>query len=124
MSAIYKCCNGSELKEVLHGCKGDCNGSVELDLKGKHHKRILPCLRLLQLKERDKLGDRPEKILRLIRTSLSQNNCAATHVALEGEDNLNSLSYNQFVHLGRGYYWRDFLQVMHMLFMPATGMNL
>jgi len=76
-------------------------------------------LRLLQLKERDNLGDRPEKILIFRRTSLSQNNCAATHTAFEDDDNLNSLSYNQLVHFGRG--WIDFLQVMRMLFMPATA---
>ena len=75
----------------------------------------------LQLK--DSLGNKLEKILRFRRTSLSQDNCAATHAALEDDDNLNSLSNNQLVHSGKGYYWRDFLYAKYMLFMPATGMN-
>ena len=29
--------------------------------------------------------------------------------ALEDDDHLNSLSYKQLVHSGRGYYWREFL---------------
>ena len=38
MSAIYKCCSGSELKEVLD-VGVVAKGSVELELKGKQHKR-------------------------------------------------------------------------------------
>jgi len=56
----------------------------------------------LQFKERDNLGNKLEKILRFRRTSLSQDNCAATHAALENDDNLNSLSNNQLFHSGRG----------------------
>jgi len=56
MSAIYKCYNGSELKEVLVAVVA--KGSVEHDLNSKHHKRGLNCLRFLQLKERDNLGSK------------------------------------------------------------------
>ena len=42
MSAIYKCCSGSELKEVL-AVGVVAKGSVEHDLKGKHHKRGFYC---------------------------------------------------------------------------------
>jgi len=56
-------------------------------------------------KERDNLGNKLEKILRFRRTSLPQDNCAATHAALEDDDNLNNLSHNQLVHSRRGYYW-------------------
>ena len=59
----------------------------------------------LQLKERDNLGNILEKILRFRRISLLQDNCAATHAALEDDDNLNNLSHNQLVHSRRGYYW-------------------
>jgi len=57
----------------------------------------------LQLKERDNLDYKVEKIVRFRKTSLSQENCAATHAALEDDDNLNSLSNNQLVHSGKGY---------------------
>ena len=99
MPCIYKCCNGSELKEVLVA-GAVAKGSVEYDLKLKHHKRGHHCLRLLQLKERDNLGG---KTSRFRKTSLSQGICAATHTALEDDDSLNSLSYNQLVQSGRGY---------------------
>jgi len=36
MSAFYKCCNGSEFKEVLVAGVV-AKGSVEHNLKGKHH---------------------------------------------------------------------------------------
>jgi len=112
MSAIYKCCNASELNGVLVAGVV-AKSSIEHDLKGKYHKRGLYCLRLLQLKERDNLGNKLKKILRFRRTSISQDNCAATHAALEDDDNLNSLGNNQLFHSGRGYYWRDFLHAVH-----------
>ena len=82
------------------------------------------CMRLLQLKERDNLGNKTRQNLKIQKTSLSQDIFAATHTAPEDDDSLNSLSYNQFVHSGGRYYWRDFLYVECMLFTPATGMNL
>ena len=74
---MSKCCNGSGLKEVLVAGV-IANGSIEYDLKGKHHKRGHHCLRLLHLTERDNLGNKLEKILRFRRTNLSQDNCTAT----------------------------------------------
>jgi len=44
-----------ELKEVLVA-GAVAKDSVEHDLKGKHHKMGLHCLRLLHLKERDTFG--------------------------------------------------------------------
>ena len=49
---------------VVHELKGVlvvgavAKDSVEHDLKGKHHKMGLHCLRLLQLKKRDNLGSK------------------------------------------------------------------
>ena len=45
--------------------------SIEHDLKGKHHKRGLHCLRLLQLKERDNLGSKTRENLEIKKTSLN-----------------------------------------------------
>ena len=57
--------------------------SVEHDLKGKHYKMGLHCLRLLQLKERDNLGSKTRENLEIYKNnlSLSQGICAATHTA-------------------------------------------
>jgi len=52
-------------------------------------------LEAFAIKERDNLGLKPEKISRFRKTGLSQGICAAIHTAQEGDDSLNSLSYNQ-----------------------------
>ena len=47
MSTIYKCYKGSELGDVLVGGGVIAESSIVCDLKYKHYKRVLHCLKLM-----------------------------------------------------------------------------
>ncbi len=135
MSTIYKRYNGSELGDVLVAAGVVAEGSVDHALKGKHYKRGLRCLRLMYealmsqlLQGRPDLADRTRENLEMLKdTSLSQEDRAAAHVALEEDADLASLINNFFTKVeasDMADYWTDFLSMTDALMQNVHAVHI